>query len=447
MSISDDSTKRRIAIILFIAGGAALAAALIFFNVMKNDASTYRKMIMKATDKTPDQLDPEPAPSSGAVAAESDNAEFAGWADEVAGVFAVEKENIITGAGEYSGTYPDGAVSKAAEWKTELDKYTYEDLSAGQQLTYDLLSHFLENAQIKGENDKEKYAAILEQKLGAKKNILNYNEMLEAYIEKIFSESDEIMKENKSAKKALRKYAYPEGTYEELVKYIQDRAGDSFVTTDIPDYSIEETQDTFKNDERYSYASITPGSEGYNFTINKTVADERKDLYTAVARDIYPGTIYMETHRDNTVADRYLVPDGVRDGVASYAEFAAYDLIDGDDRSIINLKRNNSRSILLLCGKADLMLNYFGSTQDEVKNFLTGYGVSDEDARNRIFSHIESAPGDYAARALGYVQVLDMQRKAKDLKGEAYSDKAFYKFLVNYGYLPFDAMEKRLYLM
>ena len=275
-----------------------------------------------------------------------------------------------------------------------------------------------------------------------------YEEMLDAYIEQIFSDSDRIMKDNKSVKNALKKFTFPEGGYEEQLAYITERAGDIYGGVKPSDVVLEETQERFHDDERYSFSK--PAGEGSGadvFVLNKAVADERKDLFTAVARDIFPGTMALESRQNADRAATYLTPSGVRDGAASFAEFSAYDLLDGEDRSVIDLKRNNSRSILLLCGKADLMANYYGKTKDEVNNFLTGYGVSDEAARSRIFNHINEVPGDYAARALGYVHILEMQRKAKDLKGEAYSDKAFYAFLTNYGDLPFKAMEKRLYLM
>lgn len=448
MSISDDGKKRRIAIILFIAGGAALAGALIFFNVMKNDASTYRKMIMKATDKTPAQLDPEPAPTEVIRSADSDNAGFSDWSASVVSAFAENAKDTALQPGTGTGGFSEELVAKAGEWKTSLDSFTYEELSQKQQKLYDLIAHFLKNAGAEKGGDKEKYAAVLEQKLGAEKNILAYEEMLDAYIEQIFSDSDRIMKDNKSVKNALKKFTFPEGGYEEQLAYITERAGDIYCGVKPSDVVLEETQERFHDDERYSFSK--PAGEGSGadvFVLNKAVADERKDLFTAVARDIFPGTMALEARKNADRAEAYLTPSGVRDGAASFAEFSAYDLLDGEDRSVIDLKRNNSRSILLLCGKADLMANYYGKTKDEVNNFLTGYGVSDEAARSRIFNHINEVPGDYAARALGYVHILEMQRKAKDLKGEAYSDKAFYAFLTNYGDLPFKAMEKRLYLM
>ena len=65
----------------------------------------------------------------------------------------------------------------------------------------------------------------------------------------------------------------------------------------------------------------------------------------------------------------------------------------------------------------------------------------------RLISMLTANPGSYAIKALGLEEVLEMQRKAKDIAGDNYSDEKFNQLITELGPMGFKDIEKRLYII
>lgn len=172
------------------------------------------------------------------------------------------------------------------------------------------------------------------------------------------------------------------------------------------------------------------------------------DIYafTTLAHEGYPGHLYqtvMTYTYDYPHIRSILNYGGYVEGWATYIEMMAYDYA-GLDEDVASFLSHNQAATLSLYASSDIGLHYYGWTEEEMKEFWAGYGITNETVINEITQLILSEPGNYLKYYVGYIEFLQLKDYAKDLFGSDYSEKQFHQTVLDIGPASFTILEKYL---
>ena len=172
------------------------------------------------------------------------------------------------------------------------------------------------------------------------------------------------------------------------------------------------------------------------------------DIYafTTLAHEGYPGHLYqtvMTYTYDYPNVRSILNYAGFVEGWATYIEMMSYDYA-GLDEDVAAFLSHNQAATLSLYASADIGLHYYGWTTEEMKEFWSGYGITNEAVINEITQLIFSEPGNYLKYYIGYIEFLELKGYAKELFGLDYSDKQFHQAILDIGPAPFSILKEYL---
>lgn len=181
--------------------------------------------------------------------------------------------------------------------------------------------------------------------------------------------------------------------------------------------------------------------------INQGRTMEGLELYTTLAHEGYPGHLYQTVY----YADQH--PDPVRsilnfggyvEGWATYAEMCSYYLAPLEKNQAALLQKNNS-VILGLYALADIGIHEDGWTLDDTASFFRDYGIKDSSAISGIYQLILGDPANYLKYYIGYVEFLELKKKAVSEWGSDFTQERFHKAVLDIGPAPFDIVEKYIF--
>lgn len=176
------------------------------------------------------------------------------------------------------------------------------------------------------------------------------------------------------------------------------------------------------------------------------------NLYTTLAHEGYPGHLYQSVYyllenkpTSFNLATHLLSYSGYVEGWAYYVENHAYsyanELYETDDIEIYRLNQNIRIAIYSLL---DIGIHYEGFDYSDCAIILSNYGIIDETVTRQIYEYILEEPTNYPKYYVGYLEMLELQKKARELMGSAYSTLAFHELILTIGPAPFDIIEKRM---
>ena len=181
--------------------------------------------------------------------------------------------------------------------------------------------------------------------------------------------------------------------------------------------------------------------------INPAHNSENGTLYTTLAHEGYPGHLYQTTYFSSKNPDpiRHLLSfDGYVEGWATYAEMCSYSLLPGDPDYYAFLQKNAS-FILGMYAMADIGIHYHGWQAKDTISFFQSFGIQDEASLQEVHNYIVASPANYLKYYIGYVEILELKKKAIDRYGDDFSQKDFHKRLLEIGPAPFAIIEKYLF--
>ncbi len=171
------------------------------------------------------------------------------------------------------------------------------------------------------------------------------------------------------------------------------------------------------------------------------------DLFTTLAHEGYPGHLYQTTFFSATNPDpiRHLLSfGGYVEGWATYAEMCSYSLLPIEADYAFFLQKNAS-FILGMYAMADIGIHYQGWDVTDTTSYFSSYGINDEETLEEVHNYIVASPGNYLKYYIGYVEILELKKKAINHYGDDFSQKEFHEDLLTIGPAPFDIIEKYLF--
>lgn len=193
--------------------------------------------------------------------------------------------------------------------------------------------------------------------------------------------------------------------------------------------------------------------------INQSKTPNGLELYTTLAHEGYPGHLYQTVYYNRNAypngerpARELLWYGGYQEGWALYVEFIAYDYaakllreqkLDAD-AVMAELEKHNRSMQLCLYSMLDIMIHYEGASYNQIAKILEGFGITDSNSCRAIYTYIVQEPCNYLKYYLGYLEILSLQEKAKELWGEEYSDYRFHCFYLDCGPSDFLSLQEEL---
>lgn len=182
--------------------------------------------------------------------------------------------------------------------------------------------------------------------------------------------------------------------------------------------------------------------------VNPSSTPQGLELYVTLAHEGYPGHLYQNAFSAANLLSlkhnrlRQLCGcGGYLEGWALYVEQNAYDfasrLLSDQNRAAdavcVQIAKHERSLRLCLFALLDLMIHYDGASLEEIANFTSAYGVSDEEGLAALYAYICQTPCNYPKYYLGYLEILELRESAKTLWEEQYDDKEFHRFLLTWG--------------
>lgn len=194
--------------------------------------------------------------------------------------------------------------------------------------------------------------------------------------------------------------------------------------------------------------------------INEKNSPSGLELYTTLAHEGYPGHLYQTVYSNRSFLENgennvreILWYGGYQEGWALYVEFRAFDYASSlmeeqnlnADSVMIQLEKHNRSLQLCLYSLLDIMIHYDNASFAQVADVLDKFGISNPAAAKAVYTYIAEEPCNYLKYYLGYLEILELQKEAKELWGNDYSDYAFHKFYLDCGPSDFTSLSERLH--
>lgn len=193
--------------------------------------------------------------------------------------------------------------------------------------------------------------------------------------------------------------------------------------------------------------------------INRSKTPDGLELYTTLAHEGYPGHLYQTVYHNRSAlaagerpARELLWYGGYQEGWAVYAEFYAYEYAaellseNGQEMAALTarLEAHNRSLQLCLYSLMDIMIHYENASAGQIAEMLGKFGIQDTDTAQSIYNYIVQSPCNYPKYYLGYLEILSLREKARELWGADYTDYRFHLFFLDSGPSDFLSLEERL---
>ncbi|HHV09714.1 MAG TPA: DUF885 domain-containing protein [Clostridiales bacterium] len=193
---------------------------------------------------------------------------------------------------------------------------------------------------------------------------------------------------------------------------------------------------------------LTPPMDNYKKNEIYINGNDQKTLsmiYTTVAHEGYPGHLYQCVYfrSQNPSPIRNVMNfTGYDEGWATYVEMYSYH-ISGIDENLASFLEANNIIILCMYARADIGIHYEGWKEKEVVAYVTNF-ISDEAKAKKIYATLLEEPAIYLPYAVGYLEIMELRKQAKDHLQERFVAKDFHKFLLDIGPAPFGIIQDQL---
>ncbi len=232
----------------------------------------------------------------------------------------------------------------------------------------------------------------------------------------------------------------------EMLSHLQDKMLIDFPAAPMTEYTIHHVDPALQDYLAPAFYIVAPIDNYLDNAIYVNDASEGSDIYyfTTLAHEGFPGHLYqtvMSYEYELLPIRNLLSYCGYTEGWATYVEMISYYYSELDD-DIASLLSHNQSATLSLYATSDIGLHYMEWTAEDMYNFWSSYGISDQDTINEITQLILSEPGNYLNYYVGYLEFLELRDYAKEQLGSDYSTVAFHRTLLDIGPAPFDIIEE-----
>ena len=89
-----------------------------------------------------------------------------------------------------------------------------------------------------------------------------------------------------------------------------------------------------------------------------------------------------------------------------------------------------------------MAVSYTHLDLEDLQDYLSQFGIEDEDDVRDTFEYIVGNPSAYLSYAVGGMEILELRENAENELGDAFSLKDFHKAILDAGPAPFSIVEE-----
>ena len=294
---------------------------------------------------------------------------------------------------------------------------------------------------------KEHYQLLLATNTGSARNVKEIQKMLYDRYDELYASYRALLEKDTF----IQNFNFPVTSHKEMIEHLYKTSQKNFPPlSEInqgtrQQISLKNVHGVLANMSAPAFYMTPPIDENSTHTIyiNPEAQMKQLDLYTTLAHEGFPGhlyqTVYSQTALQNAKAPlirQLLYYGGFVEGWAVYAEFYSYqfalEACDEKSMDTLSITRINRELQLCICSILDIYIHYDGATKDNVTSLLSSLGLNTDNAET-IYEVICDAPANYPKYYVGYLEILKLKEKAKELWADSYSDYRFHQWLLATG--------------
>lgn len=241
---------------------------------------------------------------------------------------------------------------------------------------------------------------------------------------------------------------------------LEELGSDTYI--DFPEppevsYTLKNVPDALSSTSACAFYLVPPidNKEDNVIYINQSRVNTREQFST-LAHEGYPGHLYQTNYYLSTNPSplrRLLRCDGYDEGWGTYAQLYSYQYMEyknTDSETTDQLRQlyyDNDLLSLSLSSLSDLYVNYNNYDTDALTEYLSTYGITEENAE-KIYQYVVENPTNYLSYSIGWYELTDLKNDIKESLGDSFDPKEFHKAVLDTGSCPFsilrDSIEKQL---
>ena len=198
---------------------------------------------------------------------------------------------------------------------------------------------------------------------------------------------------------------------------------------------------------------VTPCIDDYTHNVIQVNRGENNggagSLSATYAHEGYPGHLYQMTYFLST--DPYPIRDtlnylGYDEGWAMYVEMRSYNWVtyeNYEDKYVREMYVAGELQNIAFCCLADIYVNYYGYTVDELADYMNSIGFNGSMAQDLYDMMIEE-PGYYPQYFVGYLEFVELRDYAVNKLGDSFDEVAYHQVILETGPCDFDTLRKQV---
>lgn len=243
-------------------------------------------------------------------------------------------------------------------------------------------------------------------------------------------------------------YALPFPNAETTLSYLKTQLSDAFpmasqISCSV--FSVPESLTEYLSPAFYLIPPVDCNTENCIYVNSPQIRDDLS-FFTTLAHEGYPGHLYQNAMFQSTNPDllrTLLSYPGYSEGWATYAELYSYQLT-GLSTSAVLLQQNNALLTLCMYAMADIHIHYDGYTEGGLKDYLNGFGITNENSIHAIYLQILAEPANYLKYTIGCLEFLSLKEDLQETAGETFDLRAFHEAVLSTGPCSFRLLRNKL---
>lgn len=296
------------------------------------------------------------------------------------------------------------------------------------------------------EDGKRYYNYLVRSLTGSSKSVFDLLVATEQHISACIMQMQSIMMKNPNVMNDWDTYEFCESEPEKILEDLIEKIKVDFPELPVEaNYVIKYVHPSMEEHMSPAFYLTPPVDDTKNNTIYINNAQVSGDLYTTMAHEGFPGHLYQNVYtssRNLPLIRNMFSNPGYSEGWATYVEYYAYGL-GGLNEDLAGVLMLNNAASLGIYAYVDMGVHYLGWGVDDVKQYLTKYGLNAE-AAQPMFEIMVEEPANYLSYYIGYLEFLNLQDAAEEAWGENYSLKKFHEAVLSLGPAPFALLEEAI---